>query len=54
MQFNASTLGYAVESSTNLANWTSLITNAAPFTFTDTNIVNDSARFYRALYIPGN
>lgn len=43
---------YVVEASTNLVNWTMLETNAAPFNFVDTNVVNYSRRFYRAVYIP--
>jgi hypothetical protein len=43
---------YVVEASTNLVNWTVLETNVAPFNFVDTNVVNYSRRFYRAVYIP--
>jgi hypothetical protein len=43
---------YVVEASTNLVNWTILETNAAPFDFVDTNAVNLSRRFYRAVYFP--
>ena len=45
---------YALECSTNLVSWDALGTNAAPFTFLDTNILSVPARFYRAHYIPGN
>jgi len=43
---------YAVQTSTNLTttNWISLFTNAAPFTFIDTNASNFIQRFYRAVY----
>ena len=45
---------YVVQTSTNLAanNWISLFTNAAPFTFTDTNITASPQRFYRAVSSP--
>jgi hypothetical protein len=42
---------YAVQASTNLVDWLSLITNTAPFTFTDTNGVWPQC-YYRALYLP--
>ena len=45
---------YALEYSTNLVGWGALGTNAAPFTYADTNIVNAPVRFYRAQYIPGS
>ena len=41
---------YAVLASSNLADWQALLTNAAPFTFTDTNVPPFPSRFYRALY----
>jgi len=43
---------YAVEVSTNLSktNWVAILTNAAPFTFTDTNTL--PLRFYRARAAP--
>jgi hypothetical protein len=42
---------YIVQATTNLttANWTSIYTNAAPFTFTDTNAASYTQRFYRVL-----
>lgn len=43
---------YVVETSTNLFDWTPLLTNAAPFTLTDTNVVNVPRRFYRSVYFP--
>ena len=45
---------YAVQVSTNLAlsNWTSLFTNASPFTFTDANPGAASQKFYRAITLP--
>jgi hypothetical protein len=45
---------YALEGSTNLVSWDPLGTNAAPFSYADTNIVNVPVRFYRAHYIPSN
>ena len=43
---------YAVQESTNLIDWVSLFTNTSPFSFTDTNTVNLSQQFYRAIYMP--
>jgi hypothetical protein len=40
---------YVVEASTNLINWVPLQTNAAPFTFVDTNAPQFGQRFYLAL-----
>lgn len=42
---------YVVEASTNLVNWFPLQTNAAPFTFTDTNASQFSQCFYRAFLL---
>jgi hypothetical protein len=39
---------YILQSSTNLQNWTSLQTNTLPMTFTDTDVSQQPARFYRA------
>jgi hypothetical protein len=41
---------YVIQAATNLAtgNWISVQTNAAPFTFTDSNAPYFSQRFYRA------
>jgi len=41
---------YAVDASTNLLNWISILTNQSPFTFTDTNTLPQ--RFYRARAVP--
>jgi len=38
---------YVIEASTNLFDWVSLVTNAAPFEFTDTNRAAFRHRFYR-------
>jgi endonuclease/exonuclease/phosphatase family metal-dependent hydrolase len=45
---------YIVQASTNLSagNWVSLLTNAAPFSFLDTNASLFPQRFYRALAAP--
>lgn len=45
---------YAIQASTNLSttNWTWLRTNAAPFTFVDSNAVFYPQRFYRAVFLP--
>jgi hypothetical protein len=42
---------YVVQASTNLLDWVSLQTNAAPFLFTDTNTAGFNQRFYRAFYL---
>jgi autotransporter-associated beta strand protein len=56
-QFQFSVIGvpgydYAVSGSTNLNDWTALLTNASPFTFLDTNTSLFPTRFYRAQYLP--
>jgi hypothetical protein len=43
---------YAVQASTNLIDWVSLITNTSPFTFVDTNSTNSPQQFYRTFYVP--
>lgn len=43
---------YALEISSNLADWTPITTNAAPYLFSDTNAALSPQQFYRALYIP--
>jgi hypothetical protein len=43
---------YTIQSSTNLTDWTSQITNSAPFDFADTNAINSSERFYRSMLFP--
>jgi fibronectin type 3 domain-containing protein len=43
---------YVVQVSSNLAGWTSIETNTAPFTFVDVNASQFSQRFYRAIYLP--
>jgi hypothetical protein len=39
---------YEVDGSTNLTTWIPLVTNTAPFTFTDTNTNQFNYRFYRS------
>lgn len=39
-----------IQVSTNLINWTPLLTNAVPFQFSDSNANHFSRRFYRAVY----
>jgi len=57
LQFNLTgTAGsnYVIEISTNLVsgNWEPILTNVAPFTFTDTNTTASPQRFYRAVSLP--
>ena len=42
---------YIIQASTNFSDWQPMITNVAPFTFTDTNADEFSPLFYRALYL---
>jgi hypothetical protein len=44
---------YAVETSTNLIDWTSVETNTSPFVITDTNVFDAPTHFYRAVFLPG-
>jgi hypothetical protein len=43
---------YAVEASTNLADWVRVVTNTSPFVFVDAQAGNYGQRFYRAVYLP--
>lgn len=43
---------YAVQSSTDLVNWDSIITVISPFDFTDTNTANLPQCYYRLIYAP--
>jgi hypothetical protein len=43
---------YSVQASTNLVNWESLTTNAAPFVFDDADYPVFPQRFYRAVFLP--
>jgi hypothetical protein len=40
---------YAIETSTNLINWTAIQTNPVPFQFIDVNATNYPVRFYRTV-----
>jgi hypothetical protein len=54
MQFQVSGVAgfsYAVEASTNLTDWTALMTNTAPFYFSDPNAAAYPNRFYRVRWI---
>ena len=53
MQFTVSGITggtYVVEASTNLVNWSAIITNITTFTNTDIAVTNYPYRFYRARY----
>ena len=57
LQFNltgTSGSNYVIQVSTNLAsgNWMPVLTNVAPFTFTDTNPGASTQKFYRAVTPP--
>jgi hypothetical protein len=43
---------YAVQVSSNLVDWTSVETNASPFTFVDVNASQFKQRFYRSVSVP--
>lgn len=43
---------YVVQASTDLKTWTSIRTNIAPFTFTDSNTASFDQRYYRSFYQP--
>jgi hypothetical protein len=43
---------YIVQASTDLAHWTPVRTNVAPFNFEDPDAVHFQQRFYRAVYVP--
>ncbi|MBI4323863.1 MAG: CHRD domain-containing protein [Chloroflexi bacterium] len=43
---------YAIEASTNLADWVSIYTNQVPFTFTNSISTNYPQRFYRSRFLP--
>ena len=47
-----STYSYAIYSSTNLASWSLLKTNSAPFTIMETNTTAVPSKFYRAEFVP--
>jgi hypothetical protein len=43
---------YVLQASTDLFDWSPLVTNTTPFGFTDTNAPSFPARFYRGLWVP--
>jgi hypothetical protein len=43
---------YVVQASTNLVDWVPLLTNVAPFLFSDTNAGTNPKGYYRAVYLP--
>jgi len=43
---------YAIQASTNLFQWTPVLTNASPFTLTETNADKIYSRYYRGIYLP--
>jgi hypothetical protein len=43
---------YAVQASTDLVHWTSVQTNTAPYSFTDTHASQVARQFYRTVYVP--
>ncbi len=43
---------YVIQASTNMVNWVSLVTNTAPFSFSDANAIHFNRRFYRTVYLP--
>jgi len=45
-------LKYVVEATTDFQNWTPVLTNTAPFTFTETNAASYTQRYYRSRYLP--
>jgi hypothetical protein len=45
-------LSYAVQASTDLVNWDSIVTVISPFDFTDTNTANLPQCYYRVVYVP--
>jgi uncharacterized repeat protein (TIGR01451 family) len=46
--------GYSfwLEASADLSTWTPLVTNTAPFSYTDTNVISFPWRFYRGAWLP--
>lgn len=55
LQFTLSgipSFNYTIQSSTNLTDWASVLTNAAPFSFADTNAFLPPLRFYRSILSP--
>src|SRR5581483_8790367 len=50
--FGISSFNYTIQWSTNLTEWTSIVTNSAPFSFVDTNAFIPPMRFYRSMLFP--
>ncbi len=44
--------GYSIQASTNFVNWINLVTNIAPYAYTDTSSNGSPYRFYRAQILP--
>jgi hypothetical protein len=44
--------GYAVQASTDMMNWVTLLTNASPFVFSETNAISFPQRYYRTVFLP--
>jgi hypothetical protein len=44
-------VNYTIQGSTDLLDWISIITNAAPYTLIDTN-AGYGNKFYRGVYVP--
>ncbi|MDR3458964.1 MAG: hypothetical protein P4N60_16070 [Verrucomicrobiae bacterium] len=45
-------LNYVVEATTDFQHWTPVVTNTAPFTFTEPNATSYAQRYYRTRYLP--
>jgi len=45
-------LNYVVEATTDFKTWTPVVTNTAPFTFTENNTAGFTQRYYRSRYLP--
>ena len=43
---------YAIQVSSDLVNWQTIDTNTSPFSFLDTNALDESQQFYRVVYLP--
>jgi hypothetical protein len=53
LQVNGQTgASYILQASTDLRNWAPIITNAAPFGFTDSSASSFPKRYFRALWLP--
>ena len=53
LQVNGQTgASYILQASTDLKNWSPIVTNATPFTFTDSSAPSFPRRYFRALWLP--